>query len=121
MNPTTTARKPRLLRKTNTNGYLMLRRPSHPMVTRNGYAYAHRVVLFDRIGPGQHKCNWCPRIVTWAHRWPLQPDSLTVDHVDSAKANNDDANLVPSCPSCNSRRAAARRAAIKRLMGRLAA
>lgn len=69
------------------------------------------MVLFDAIGPGEHPCHWCGWPVSWdvvyragsdvlAERW----EALIADHLDGDRANNDPANLVPSCPYDNSNR-----------------
>ena len=36
--------------------------------------------------------------------WGPKPDGLTIDHLDGDKANNDLANLVPSCSADNAAR-----------------
>lgn len=59
--------------------------------------YVHRVVLFDRIGYGPHRCHWCCIGLTWRL-------DLHVDHIDFNRLNNDPDNLVPSCMSCNTTR-----------------
>ena len=75
----------------------------HPLATRgSGQITEHRVVLYDAIGPGPHPCHWCDRPLNWGGRTGLQ-----ADHLDGVKTNNDITNLVPSCISCNRRRAAA--------------
>ena len=69
---------------------------------KNGKVWEHRAVLFDAIGYGPHPCHWCQHPVDWQaeHR----PDALHVDHLDGVGDNNDLANLVPSCPTCNTNR-----------------
>jgi len=69
----------------------------------------HRDVLYRAIGPGQHPCHWCGRLVDWAKPYPANSDGLTVDHLDFDPANNELANLAPSCGSCNVKRALHRR------------
>jgi len=98
--------KPRRKRGTGylrADGYLQLGgKQDHPLADSRGIVYVHRMVLFDKIGPGWHPCHWCGAIVTW--RKGLAPDTLTADHVDFDPSNNDPANLVPSCNLCNSQR-----------------
>jgi hypothetical protein len=64
----------------------------------------HRLVLLAKIGPGEHPCHWCKRVVTWDKSAPADEDGLVVDHLDNNKRNNDPANLVPSCTACNTSR-----------------
>jgi hypothetical protein len=67
----------------------------------------HRVVLYDKIGPGAHKCHWCGCTVRWYPRLQshLRPkDYLIVDHKDSWSLNNNPNNLIPCCSSCNTSR-----------------
>jgi hypothetical protein len=86
---------------TRDDGYIEVRRPGHPLA-RKDRALLHRIVLWDRIGPGPHPCNWCGRSVDWSYG--LTGDVLVADHLDHDTANNDSANLVPSCHPCNSAR-----------------
>lgn len=79
----------------------MVKRPGHPMATHaRGWAYEHRTVLYDAIGPGWHPCRHCGKQVSWDLACP-DADALVVDHLDEDKANNDIGNLVPSCQLCN--------------------
>lgn len=82
-------------------GYKTARAPGHPVAWQNGDAYVHRVVLYDKIGPGVHLCHWCGRELQWnvqgIHR-------LIADHLDGDTHNNAPGNLVPSCRRCNSER-----------------
>lgn len=79
--------------------------PDHPLRTNNktGHVQAHRVALFDAIGPGEHPCHWCNRPLQWMKG--RHPDAICVDHLDSNRRNNDPTNLVPSCNQCNRVRA----------------
>lgn len=78
-------------------GYRIRALPNHPLADGRGQVYAHRVVLFDAIGEGPHRCHWCAGVVGWRH-------GLEVDHLDTDRANNDLANLVPACGPCNRER-----------------
>lgn len=76
----------------------------HPMARRatNGskpVAWEHRVVLFEKIGPGTHPCHWCSTPVTWGdgHGQGL----LFADHLNNDPRDNRPENLVPSCCGCN--------------------
>ncbi len=84
-------------------GYRVHCRPSHPLARAQGKVFEHRVVLFDRIGPGSHPCHWCGRRLDWE-----PPDDgaalLVADHLDGDGLNNQPENLVPSCIPCNATR-----------------
>lgn len=82
----------------NPTKYKTMYKPKHPLATKNGHVYVHRMILFDIIGEGWHDCHWCGRSVTWGKRGS---DMLQVDHIDGDKGNNTPGNLVPSCPNCN--------------------
>lgn len=64
----------------------------------------HRIVLWEKIGPGTHPCHWCAAPVAWTVGGYTRPGSLTTDHLDNDGRNNDPANLVPSCHPCNTQR-----------------
>lgn len=91
-------------RHSNQRGYQLIRRPGHPLARKDHWAYEHRVVLYDAIGPGTHPCHWCQKPVSWDQRHTHHPDALVVDHVDEDVRNNDRTNLVPACGPCNVRR-----------------
>lgn len=76
---------------------------SHPLARgAAGSVGEHRVVLFEKIGPGSHPCAWCGTPVAW---FPKTGEKrLETDHVDNDGLNNDPANLEPSCSACNGRR-----------------
>lgn len=78
-------------------GYRDLYLPSHPLATKNGKVLEHRVVLYDKLGSGQHPCYGCSKALVWNY-------NLVVDHLDFDKLNNNPDNLVPSCDSCNVKR-----------------
>lgn len=78
-------------------GYVFVKLPDHPLADPKGYAYLHRVRLYDSIGSGEHACHWCRCAVVWGV-------DLHVDHLDFDRQNNDPANLVPSCNWCNAGR-----------------
>lgn len=87
-------------------GYVQLiAQEQHPLMTgpARSAVLEHRKVLYDEIGPGPHPCHWgCGRLLEWGGHAGIQ-----ADHVDGDKTNNTPENLVPSCPSCNYRRARA--------------
>lgn len=77
-----------------TDGYTQIKLPGHPVAKAHGFAYLHRVVLFDKIGYGPHQCFYCLTHVNWGY-------DLEADHKDHNKDNNDPLNLVPCCVACN--------------------
>ncbi len=83
------------------SGYWLVRVKSHPLARQDGYALAHRVALYDKIGPGEHPCHWCGVCVSWDMTYPDHPLGLVTDHLDEVKTNNQSDNLVPSCAKCN--------------------
>lgn len=91
-------------RRTHSMGYQIVKRPEHALADPKGWVYEHRAVLHDAIGPGWHPCHRCGMQVCWELTYPEAPDALVVDHLDEDKANNDSANLVPSCAPCNFQR-----------------
>lgn len=80
--------------------YTRVSLPGHPLANRRGVAFLHRVVLHAVIGPGEHRCHWCGRSVTWEARGD-DPRALQADHVNGDRRDNHPSNLVPSCRSCN--------------------
>lgn len=86
---------------------------THPLVSICGYTLGkrgasigvgeHRVVLFEKIGPGIHPCHWCEAPLVW--RKGVRAGTLVVDHLNGVIADNSPENLVPSCNGCNSIRA----------------
>lgn len=86
--------------------YVIRTEPTHPLSTKNGSIFEHRMVLYDAIGPGTHLCHWCGKQVTWHVRQQsgVYSGDLVVDHLDGNTVNNALTNLVPSCTQCNIRR-----------------
>lgn len=80
----------------------------HPAADANGIGYVHRIVLWDAIGPGEHPCYHCKRVVSWDNG-KGHPDVLQVDHLNNHGDDNRPENLVPSCIECNTARGAQRR------------
>lgn len=84
-----------------------IRVPGHPLASpKDGRMLEYRYILYEKIGPGTHKCNWCPNTVEWIAR--SGPGSslgeLVVDHLDGDMHNNSPDNLVVSCNNCNTLR-----------------
>jgi hypothetical protein len=86
--------------------YRRVKRPGHSLAGKDGVVALHRLVLYEAIGPGEHPCHWCSTLVDWSKRYPADQAALVVDHLDWNRANNELANLVASCPPCNSTRQA---------------
>lgn len=98
----TLERRTFLYRSQLSTGYIVLATRDHPLSV-NGKLFEHRKVLYAAIGPGPHACHWCGVAVDWI-LGRCAKGALVPDHLDGNKANNDLANLVPSCNPCNSRR-----------------
>ena len=81
--------------------YMTKAMPSHPTAHADGRVRVHRAVLYDAIGPGVHKCNWCNSDLEW---FADRPRELIADHLDTNTWNNSPGNLVPSCFRCNGAR-----------------
>lgn len=74
----------------------------HPLICNGEVLPEHRVILWEKIGPGSHVCHHCQQSVTWmVGVGPSVPGALVVDHLDRNSLNNDPDNLVPSCQPCN--------------------
>lgn len=79
--------------------YMTEVRKGHPVAHADGRVRVHRANLHDKIGPGEHPCHWCGRIVSWDVRRGAK--ALVSDHVDGDTWNNEPENLVPACNGCN--------------------
>lgn len=90
--------------------------PNHPLAMANGKVYAHRLALYERIGPGAHPCHWCQTLVEWTAT-KGNPRMLVVDHLNGATDDNDPDNLVASCHGCNSARGMQRKSELLRSEG----
>jgi hypothetical protein len=79
--------------------YRSLYLPRHPLAGSGGRVYAHRAVLYDKIGPGPHPCHWCGALVDWLPK--AHPNELQPDHLNGMGDDNRPENLVASCRPCN--------------------
>jgi hypothetical protein len=84
--------------------------PRQPKQSPNGYwrigpDYLHRVTFELCFGIEGHTCFDCGRSLVWRTRKRSDTwgDTLVVHHADGDRSNNDPANLLPACASCNSR------------------
>lgn len=57
----------------------------------------HRMILWEKIGPGEHPCHHCGAPVRW------EDGTLHSDHLNRDPKDNRRENLVPSCQTCNIR------------------
>jgi hypothetical protein len=82
-------------RRVTQKGYVSLSLPAHPLAapSHHGRIMEHRVVLYEKLGPGPQHCYWCSEQLTW--------DTLVVDHLNETKHDNSASNLVASCNQCN--------------------
>lgn len=88
--------------------YRMRYAAGHPLADKYGRVYEHRMVLFDEIGPGPHRCHWCEAQLDWLPKG--DPHCLMVDHLNADGGDNRPENLVPSCVACNTARGSQARA-----------
>ena len=78
-------------------GYRMLTgRRDHPLADKRGEVLEHRAVLYEKLGPGDHPCFWCGKVLGWGG-----VQGICCDHLDEDKLNNSPGNLEPSCLRCN--------------------
>ncbi len=70
----------------------------HPLAQANGTVRVNRAVLYKKIGPGKHRCHWCPKVITWCNKFATM---IVADHLDENKWNNSPENLVAACQDCN--------------------
>lgn len=89
--------------------------PRHPLASKNGTVYTHRLVLFDAIGYGPHACYWCGTLVDWKRKG--QDGELHPDHLNGQGDDNRLENLAPSCRGCNTGRAMQARSVALREQG----
>jgi hypothetical protein len=82
-------------------GYLRVFNPDHPLAPKNGIVPVHRIVLYDKVGPGEHPCHWCGKPVSWTLSGSKR---LETDHLNAVRDDNRPENLVPSCKTCNTQR-----------------
>lgn len=81
--------------------YRLTYAPDHPLRRDTPVVLSHRIALWDKIGEGPHTCFYCQKPVTWFPAENPEMSSLSVDHVDRDKKNNNPENLVPCCHACN--------------------
>lgn len=86
-------------------GYVVVWDKFHPLADKRGRVMAHRKIMFDLLGNGPHPCFWCGVELPWrtGRKVKGQP-GLEVDHLDADRSNNALSNLVPVCPSCQTKK-----------------
>ena len=85
--------------------YHYVNRPEHPLAGIDGRVAEHRVILYEKIGPGWHPCHWCGQKVRWLKTGgKTSHTALAVDHINQNSLDNHTGNLVPSCHACNANR-----------------
>lgn len=78
---------------------------THPLSTHTGRIRKSRLVLYEKIKHGKHKCYWCNNDIFWfTGKQNNKPDAICVDHLDGDSLNDNEQNLVPSCRQCNANR-----------------
>ncbi len=83
-------------RLTNPDGYQRLYEPTHPLSTKGGYVYEHRMVVYDKYGVDLPDCELCGNKTDW--------NTCVIDHKDDDVTNNFPDNLRPVCNWCNTSR-----------------
>jgi hypothetical protein len=83
--------------------YATIYLPEHPLAMRNGSVAAHRLALWEKIGPDDHPCHWCNRMLAW-----FAAPRILVDHLNAQGRDNRPDNIVPACRRCNSARTSQR-------------
>jgi hypothetical protein len=87
------------------SGYVKYIGYTHPAASTSGVTGYHRIILWDKLNGADVPCNWCGKQLYWSKSWPQAGDALVVDHLNGVKDDNGPENLVPSCASCNIKRA----------------
>jgi hypothetical protein len=85
------------------SGYRQVTRYGHALAGDQGWVSEHRVVLYEKVGPGPQVCHWCGVGLVWRQR-DSRSGSVTADHLDFDRLNNVPDNLVVSCRRCNANR-----------------
>lgn len=85
-------------RRVDARGYVQVYAPGHTLSDKTGWAYEHRLVLYQKIADAPAKCYICGCVVSWDGR---DNSKLSVDHLNGVKGDNRPVNLQPSCNPCN--------------------
>lgn len=84
-----------MVRSPHSNGYVTVRYPDHPLASKNGLVYEHRMALYDHLNGDCPNCELCGRPTAW------DVYKFHVDHIDKNKSNNSIENLRLVCNACN--------------------
>lgn len=82
----------------------MVTRRDHPIAPPSGVISCARVTLYEKLGPGEHPCNWCGVALTWHPESRYSPNALLADHLNHDPTDDEAGNLVASCNACNGHR-----------------
>ena len=84
----------------------------HPLGKASQSIPEHRMLLYQKIGPGQHPCHYCGTNITWVLLPRGKPrrdaGAIITDHLNRDSKDNRPDNLVPSCVNCNNHNTSAR-------------
>lgn len=73
----------------------------HPLAATSRVVARSRLVLWNKIGPGWHRCHFCRAWVKWKPGARLnEPNVLIVARIDRDWRNDSPENLAPCCRRC---------------------
>lgn len=73
----------------------------HPLAARSRLVGTARLILWDKIGPGWHRCHFCRAYVKWKPGATLsEPHVLIAARIDRDSSNDSPENIAPCCRRC---------------------
>ncbi len=83
--------------------YWRVKIPNHPMADKKGWVIEHRMLMYDRFGPGPHPCWCCCEELKWEPfaRGASTKGKIVINHLNEDGHDNRMKNLVFSCVECN--------------------